>query len=179
MPDTRALTAFRATPLVLALLCTPLLRAGAADPHTLRLTVRDAAGEAKTLVIGIGGDATAGFDAALGEAPVPPPPPLPLFDARLLDPEGRKQYPFEASWVDIRPWRSAGQRDTFHVACQTGRMPVTVTWDVPEGFAERLTLVEVGKGVRTDMLRSGSALAGEAGGDSACRFLVIVERPRR
>lgn len=179
MPDTRAHTALRATSFVFALLCMPLLRAGAADPHTLRLTVRDASGDARTLVIGIGGDATAGFDAALGEAPVPPPPPLPLFDARLLDPEGRKQYPFEASWVDIRPWRSAGQRDTFHVACQTGRMPVTVTWEVPGGFCERLTLVEVGKGVRTDMLKSRSALAGEAGGDSACRFLVIVERPKR
>lgn len=145
----------------------------------ISVTVSDAEGQSRPLVLGVAPSATAGFDAALGEAPVPPVPPPALFDARILDPEGRKQYRNEAAWVDIRPFRSPSQRDTFHLACQTGALPLALAWDVPVGVCERLTLVDMATGERVDMLKRKRHESGAKGGAADLRFMVIMEGPRR
>lgn len=145
----------------------------------ITLTASDAAGQSRPLVLGIEPSATAGFDAALGEAPVPPVPPPALFDARILDPEGRKQYRNEATWVDIRPFRAPSQRDTFHLACQTGALPLVLAWEVPVGVCERLTLVDMATGERVDMLKRKRHESGAKGGTSDFRFMVIMEGPHR
>lgn len=164
--------------LLLAMLLLPASGAFSASGR-ITITASDAAGQSRPLVLGVEPAATAGFDAALGEAPVPPVPPPGLFDARILDPEGRKQYRGEAAWVDIRPFRSSSQRDTFHLACQTGALPLALSWEVPAGVCERLTLVDMASGERVDMLNRERYERGAKGGSADFRFMVIMEGPHR
>ncbi|HTY01627.1 MAG TPA: hypothetical protein VMG09_16500 [Bacteroidota bacterium] len=95
------------------------------------ITARDARGHSQTIRIGLRPGATYGFDEELGEIPLPPYPPIPVLDIRLEDPEGRKQYRFDGSWVDIRPFTSSSQCDTFYIRYQAApeAFPLVFSWD--------------------------------------------------
>jgi hypothetical protein len=115
-------------PMTLAFL-SPALSAGA--EFGIPITARDSRGHVQTIRIGVHPRATYGFDRDLGESPVPPIPPAPVLDIRLEDPEGRKQYRFDGAWVDIRPFTSEAQVDTFFVRYQAAydAFPVILSWD--------------------------------------------------
>jgi hypothetical protein len=78
--------------------------------------------------------------AGWGELELPPVPPSGVFDARLKDPlQPPASVCFgEGSTVDLRPSRSAAQRDTFLLAVQqgSGGRPIRFLW--PSGLAASL-----------------------------------------
>jgi hypothetical protein len=117
----------------------------------------DSWGHTHTLTFGIDSRATYGFDAELDEMPVPPPPSPAAFDVRFLDPEGRKQYPYESAYKDFRPYLIPSQRDTFHIHFQPAASyyPMTITWsrDATKGFEQVTMIVQEVTGERTiDMI---------------------------
>ncbi len=91
----------------------------------------DSKGSQFSLTYGNDPDATDGFDLGLGEVPIPPPPPPDILEMRFLDQPGRPRVPGDGSYVDIRPFRSAAQVDTFFVRFQVSAdaFPVTFGWD--------------------------------------------------
>ena len=112
------------------LLCLGLGATALAQPaRSVTVTAEDAAGAKRNMIIGVDPRATYGFDPILHELPLPPVPPGMIFDARLIDPNGRKQYKYEGSARDIRQFTSPKQVDTFFVAIQSTHWPVTLGWD--------------------------------------------------
>lgn len=124
------------------------------------LTVRDIVGHRHSITFGVDARATYGFDVDLGEMPIPPVPGVPAFDVRFLDPEGRKQYPYEGAYIDLRPYFSPAQSDTFHVHFQpsANKYPVYVKWpmDALRNFGKAfLILVERGEERHVNMKEVG------------------------
>jgi hypothetical protein len=73
------------------------------------------------------------------EAMLPPVPPTGIFDARLVWPRaGTNLICFDqGSYVDIRPYTSATQRDTFRVKSQLGNgTRMIISWPLPLPFAQ-------------------------------------------
>jgi hypothetical protein len=124
------------TPSVLLLLFQIILAGPALGQVSVQvpLTMRDIIGHRHTIVFGIDSKATYGFDADLNEMPIPPVPGVPAFDIRFLDPDGRKQYPFEGAYTDLRPYVSPSQRDTFHVGFQPAaqKYPMYAKWSLSD-----------------------------------------------
>jgi hypothetical protein len=125
------------------------------------ITFRDLAGHRHTITFGMEAGATYGFDSMLGEQPIPPVPAVPAFDIRFLDPMGRKQYPYESSYLDIRGLNGAAQIDTFFVSFQPseGRFPITVSWPLRllDPFISVLMMIPGPNGNReVDMKETGT-----------------------
>ena len=102
---------------------------------TIPLTISDSLQHHNTLIMGVDPRATYGFDMALGEMPIPPILPPPLFDVRFMDPLNRKQpIPGNGAYDDIRRYESPAQADTFFVRVQPaeGGLPLLVRW--PHGL---------------------------------------------
>jgi len=118
----------------------------------------DAYGHTHTLTLGVDPRATYGFDAGLDEMPVPPVPTAAAFDVRFIDPDGRKQYPYESAYRDFRPYLIPSQRDTFLIRFQPAASyyPMTVTWsrDATREFEQVTMIVPDGQGERiVDMIK--------------------------
>ncbi len=125
------------------------------------LTMRDVQGHQHTIIFGVDPQATYGFDAELGEQPIPPVPTVPAFDVRFLDAQGRKQYAYDGAYVDVRAYTSRAQADTFYVGFQPaeGLFPVEFSWPLDEvlQFDEAiLQYDDHGSSTRIDMKRVGS-----------------------
>ncbi len=139
----------------------------------------DAYGHAHTIVLGIDSRATYGFDAELEEMPVPPVPVSTVFDVRFLDPDGRKQYPYETSYRDFRPYVYPSQRDTFHVRFQPAASyyPMIITWtrDATRDFEQATMVVDEGGTERKiDMISEHRAKL-----MSGSRLMIITRGPRQ
>ncbi|HTY59340.1 MAG TPA: hypothetical protein VMF59_10995 [Bacteroidota bacterium] len=120
---------------LLVLLCLLPGSPGALDTvsYTVPLIISDAGGHRSAITFGVHPDATYGFDKALGEAPLPPPPPVQTFAICFLDPRGRKTpYPGSAAYLDLRPYVSTVQADTYYVHLKTSgdAYPMTISWPV-------------------------------------------------
>jgi len=107
-----------------------------AEPLKIPITASDTENHKHTLYFGFQPNATYGFDVPLGEMPIPPVPSVQAFDVRFLDPSRRKQFPGDGAYMDIRPFQSRTQTDTFFIHAQpaNGSFPVTFSW--PEGLDE-------------------------------------------
>jgi hypothetical protein len=101
------------------------------DSLIIRLKISDARGHAQTMRFGVHKQATLGFDRELGEMPLPPYPPVPVFDVRFLHPDRRVLYAGDGSYADIRPQISPTQVDTFVVRLQAAdnAYPMHISWD--------------------------------------------------
>jgi hypothetical protein len=76
------------------------------------------------------------IDFSEGEDEIPPPIPN-TFDVRFVNPRGSRSYFGNGSWVDMRPYFSSAQQDTYKLIFQTGFLtdgsyPVTFRWDKQE-----------------------------------------------
>lgn len=125
--------------LIVAFLMSVLLLArdapdsGAPPQYTLPIVIADSGGRRFAISLGVHPEATDGFDAQLGERPIPPVPDVAAFDIRFLDPNGRKApYPGLGSYLDVRPYRSRSQVDTFYVRFQPRDQayPMLMSWPV-------------------------------------------------
>ncbi|MBI5216320.1 MAG: T9SS type A sorting domain-containing protein [Ignavibacteriae bacterium] len=72
-------------------------------------------------------------DFSEGEDEIPPPIPD-AFDVRFVSPRGTRLQFGNGSWVDMRPYFSSAQQDTYKIIFQTGYLtggsyPVTFRWD--------------------------------------------------
>jgi hypothetical protein len=80
---------------------------------------------------GVNTSATDCYDYGLGEEPIPPPPPAPLFDVRFIDRyQGAAACLTDGAYTDIRRYRDSTQVDTFHVRIINGwnYVPIGVSW---------------------------------------------------
>jgi hypothetical protein len=83
------------------------------------LTVSDAAGHTHTISMGAHSASTDTMDYVLGELPVPPVPSEETFDVRFVDTPDRNRRSGTGSYVDLRPYSSRAQADSFVVKFQT------------------------------------------------------------
>jgi hypothetical protein len=99
--------------------------------NLMHFSMMDKTGRNFSLTFGSDPNATDGFDQAFGEAPIPPSPPPGIFELRFLDRPGHPRVPGDGSYIDIRPFRSDTQVDTFIVHFQTANeaYPITFSWD--------------------------------------------------
>ncbi|GEM_PF-1089995 len=110
----------------------------------LELTVSNAFGREQVLTAGIMEGATTGLDRMIGEAELPPPPPVEVFDARFVGTPGKSQLG-TGSPADYRPIQDGKSQYTeaYTIAYQGGQgaSGVTVSWGDPlPGRVSRLTV---------------------------------------
>jgi len=101
--------------------------------YTVPIVISDTSGHQFGITFGVDPKATYGFDMSLGEEPIPPPPTVSAFDIRFLDPLQRKMpYNGMGAYLDVRPYVSRTQVDTFYVRFQPNNdsFPMTITWPV-------------------------------------------------
>jgi hypothetical protein len=101
------------------------------DSIMVPISVTDAEGHRLVVTLGIHRSATRGFDFALGERPIPPVPGAPVLDVRFVDPYRQKgEFAGLDGYVDIRPYLSELQLDTFYVSYRPPNRgsPVTFRW---------------------------------------------------
>jgi len=171
-------------PILLILACTAQLPPGSRDTvsYTVPLIFADAGGHRNAITFGVHPDATYGFDRALGEAPVPPPPPVQTFAICFTDPHRRKT-PFQgsAAYLDLRPYVSRAQADTFYVHFMAGEdaYPMTMSWPVKLREVVDSAVVVVKRGgapVRLNMLESRSVQIPD-GSVNTCTVITYGVRP--
>lgn len=132
---------------------------GKAPEYSLPIIIADSGGRKFAISLGVNPEATEGFDAQLGERPIPPPPDVAAFDIRFLDPQNRKTpYPGHGSYLDLRPYRSRTQVDTFYVRFQPRDQayPMLISWPVKirEVVDSAFVIINTGEGLqRTNMLQ--------------------------
>jgi hypothetical protein len=145
----------------------------------IRLEARDSGGRVAALVCGVHSSATYGFDKEFSEIPLPPPPPVPTLEIRFLDPGGRKQYPYEASYVDVRGYRGPSQLDTFYVRYQADPQdyPLVMRWDpeISARFRRSSIMAEGQPGTRVNMQQLPSFTIAAPGRSTV---MIILEGPR-
>ncbi len=111
---------------------TPHSRNGiAASPVSLivQLNAYDNGNAAGTVRFGVHANATYCIDTSLGEGELPPLPPTGVFDLRLIDPRTPSCFG-QGLALDLRPYVSPSQVDTYqvHVYAGSGGYPVTFSW---------------------------------------------------
>jgi len=106
------------------------------EPFTVVLTAQDAENHRHSIIFGFHPEATYGFDSRFDEMPIPPVPTVPAFDIRFLDPLMRKQYAGDGAYVDIRPFVSSAQTDTFYVRGQPANESYPLTFSWPKGLGK-------------------------------------------
>lgn len=158
-------TLFKHTAGILAAACTLAIAATesatAQTPVRIPLFVTNAQSQKDTLVLGVEPGATLGIDPTLGEEEYPPFPPSQVFQARFVTPTGHPADPpaglGEGTKLDIRPWSSATQADTFRIRFQPGDngSPVTFSWPSNLNTYANQMSIKVG-GEITDMFTTQS-----------------------
>jgi hypothetical protein len=161
-----------------------LLVAGSAsqaqDSAVVVLHVADREGNANTVRIGVHALASTGFDASLGEYPIPPVPDVPAFDIRVLDPLRQKgRLAGFDGYVDYRPMRSPTQLDTFVVRAQPTLefYPMTFSWprEVKDLFGRATLAYRAGNGFREVDMRSTTSIALDS--IPGNRVFIVLGRP--
>ncbi len=101
----------------------------------LPVTATNNHGRTTELQAGIDDGATAGIDAALGEAELPPLPPVEIFDVRFTSPSSAIKLG-EGSLADIRPIasRTGIFTVTYRISFQAGKGYASVTLMLPPSF---------------------------------------------
>lgn len=103
----------------------------AASPEALVITlnVHDNGNGAGIVRFGVNTNATYCIDTSLGEGELPPPPPSGVFDLRLVDPRVPSCFG-QGLILDLRPYVSPSQVDTYQVRVNAGigGYPVTFSW---------------------------------------------------
>ncbi|MEP7219765.1 MAG: T9SS type A sorting domain-containing protein [Bacteroidota bacterium] len=114
-----------------------------------------------SLQFGLDPQATYGIDAGLGEEEYPPFPPTAIFEARFVNiaghPVGTPAGMGEGVRLDLRPYSSATQKDTFKIKFQSGDggYPITISW--PADLAKHAHAMTIKTGSETvDMLKNTS-----------------------
>lgn len=116
-----------------ALIATDSIRS---EPLKIALTAWDGENHKHTIYFGFHPEGTYGFDSGFDEMPIPPVPTVPAFDIRFLDPLMRKQYAGDGAYVDIRPFVSSTQKDTFYVRGQPANRSFPLTFSWPKGLGQ-------------------------------------------
>jgi len=114
----------------------------------------DAMGDSSTVYFGVWPGATYCMDADLGEFAMPPPPPN--FELRLLESRPFSRCFDQGTFVDLRPYISPTQVDTYKVSIGPwyGIFPVTLSWpDLNSIYANPVWLRDVhgGSWINIDM----------------------------
>jgi hypothetical protein len=101
------------------------------------LSIRETAGAGDTLYFGVNPAATYGIDPGLGEFQLPPPA-VGQFDIRFVDIASRPGLLGEGVRVDLLPFHTYAQVDSYHVKFQLGfgAYPVMLSW--PQSFVQQI-----------------------------------------
>jgi hypothetical protein len=123
----------------------------------ISLTVSDGAGGMQELRFGLDPTATDTMDSALGEAELPPPPPIGVFDARFIG----NDIAIEIGQGLLRDYRQGGMTTVgtkvHEVLYQVGSgTAITISWDFPETVEGRLQDIITGSVIDTVMRGSSS-----------------------
>ncbi len=117
--------------IVLTVLSATLVSASLAQSFQLPLRVEVNGGTYDILHFGVNPSATFCADPGLGEIMLPPSPPSMIFDVRFIDPRSGDPACFDQGMkLDLRPYTSATQIDTYKVHFQPGAsgFPVRFSW---------------------------------------------------
>jgi hypothetical protein len=103
--------------------------------YTIPLRIVDNGTGVDTIYFGIHPEATYCTDPELGEGEIPPPPPPGIFDVRFSDPRGFDICMKQGLYLDLRPYLSPSQIDTYLVRMRPGDggYPFTLSW--PSGLS--------------------------------------------
>ena len=95
------------------------------------LAIRETGQARDTVYLGLHPDASCGIEAWLGEYELPPPPFPGTFDARFITPGNPSCDLGEGLRVNLLPFVTYSQVDTYRVRFQpgTGSYPITFSWD--------------------------------------------------
>jgi hypothetical protein len=152
----------------------------AQDSAVVVLHIADREGNANDVRIGVHALASMGFDASLGEFPIPPVPDVPAFDIRVLDPLRQKgRLAGFDGYVDYRPLRSPAQLDTFVVRAQPTLefYPMTFSWtpEIKDLFGQATLAYRAGDGFREIDMRSTKSVALDS--IPGNRVFIVLGRP--